>query len=180
MLGIVFLPPSKPAAMDDSAPSLYEPLPPREVRLHAHSPSQPSNSLFHHHSPQNTTTDSSQPSPNQSSSLSPTSPFGSSLDLSPARVLQDPIFPAFKDDASNLETPDILQAQDPLGTQIWKLFSNTKAQLPNSDRFQNIAWRMMHMNLKKLESQKRRFVLINSPLSCSLVNPPAHMSQSIQ
>jgi GATA-binding protein len=142
---------------DDSAPSLYEPLPPREDQLHAHSPSQPLNSLLHHHhhSPQNTS-DSSEPSPNQSSSLSPSSPFGSSLDQSPARLLQDPIFPAFKDDASNLETPDILQSQDPLGTQIWKLFSNTKAQLPNSDRFQNIAWRMMHMNLKRLESQKRR------------------------
>jgi GATA-binding protein len=78
------------------------------------------------------------------------------LDLSPhdvearTRLLQySTLFAGLKDDATDLESIESLQAQDPIGAQIWKLFSNTKAQIPNSDRFQNIAWRMMHMNLKK-------------------------------
>jgi GATA-binding protein len=90
--------------------------------------------------------------------------LASSLDISPqdsetrSRLLKDSLFPSLKDDAVLLDSLEHLQAQDPLGTQIWRLFSNTKAQLPNSDRFQNLTWRMMHMNLKKLEAQNQRLV----------------------
>jgi hypothetical protein len=106
--------------------------------------------------------------------------LGSSLDISPqdtstrSRLLQDSVFPTLKDDAANLDSLEQLQAQDPLGTQIWKLFSNKKAQIPNSDRFQNLTWRMMHMNLKKLEAQKHR--LVATPASMlSVITSSAHM-----
>jgi len=160
--------------MAASAPSQYESTaPPRSS--HVHSTPQPFNSLLHHYS------SSSQGSPNGLTD----SPLGSSLDLSPkdshirARLLQDPIFPALKDDAVDLDSPEQLQAQDPLGAQLWKLFSSTKAQLPNSDRFLNITWRMMHMNLKRLESQQPRLVPSSTPPRSQLLSPAhSHVSST--
>jgi hypothetical protein len=166
--------------MAASAPSQYESCaPPRSS--HVHSTSQPFDSLLNL-SPQNTYSTSSQGSPNNLTdiSLSSPSPLASSLDLSPQdghtrnRLLKDSIFPSLKDDAALLDSLEHLQAQDPLGTQIWRLFSNTKAQLPNSDRFQNIPWRMMHMNLKKLEAQNPRLVFI--VISSSQPPTPPHLA----
>lgn len=58
------------------------------------------------------------------------------------------------DNASTaLDNPDELQKQDPLGTQIWKLYSRTKSRLPNQERMENLTWRMMAMNLRRREQQ---------------------------
>lgn len=55
--------------------------------------------------------------------------------------------------AAALDDPDELQKQDPLGTQIWKLYSRTKSRLPNQERMENLTWRMMAMNLRRREQQ---------------------------
>lgn len=55
--------------------------------------------------------------------------------------------------SSALDNPDELQKQDPLGTQIWKLYSRTKSRLPNQERMENLTWRMMAMNLRRREQQ---------------------------
>lgn len=50
-----------------------------------------------------------------------------------------------------LESPEEMRRKDPLGTQIWKLYSKTKTRLPNQERLENLTWRMMAMNLKRRE-----------------------------
>ncbi|MCJ1476118.1 hypothetical protein MMC13_004783 [Lambiella insularis] len=72
-------------------------------------------------------------------------------------LLRDAFFPNWKDAASSadLDHPDELQKKDPLATQIWKLYKQTKTQLPNQERMENLTWRMMAMNLKKRKEQEQ-------------------------
>ena len=110
-------------------------------------------------------------------SLPSTSPRGrlpTRLGLSPtgreARkgLLRETFFDQFKDDYptsaataalsrtdADAETPEEMQKNDPLGTQIWKLYHKTKGQLPNSERLENLSWRMMSMNLKRKELERQ-------------------------
>ena len=76
-------------------------------------------------------------------------------------LLPEAIFSNWKDDAASadLDHPDEMQKKDPLATQIWKLYSKTKTQLPNQERMENLTWRMMAMNLKRKErEQQARYV----------------------
>lgn len=71
-------------------------------------------------------------------------------------LLRESFFPTWKDDAADnsLDSPDEMQKKDPLATQIWRLYSKTKKQLPNSERMENLTWRMMAMNLRKAREQE--------------------------
>ncbi|MCJ1387423.1 hypothetical protein MMC18_000266 [Xylographa bjoerkii] len=94
----------------------------------------------------------------------PTSPVAVKLDLSTEHtvprkeLLREAFFPNWKDAASSsdLEHPDEMQKKDPLATQIWKLYKQTKTQLPNQERMENLTWRMMAMNLKRKEREQAR------------------------
>lgn len=89
-------------------------------------------------------------------------------------VLRETMFPDWKDDSSAeaLESPEEMQKKDPLGTQIWKLYSRTKTRLPNQERMENLTWRMMAMNLRRRE-QMEAYVFLLAPCSppASKVNP---------
>lgn len=88
------------------------------------------------------------------------------LDISPENkqtrkeLLHEAFFADWNDDASSadLGNPDDMQKKDPLGTQIWKLYSKTKTQLPNQERMENLTWRMMAMNLKRKQNEQARYV----------------------
>lgn len=91
------------------------------------------------------------------------------LDLSPkqqrarAELLGPSVFADWKDDAAkdaDLQRPEAMQEKDPLGTQIWRLYSRTKSQLPNQERMENLSWRMMAMNLKRRELEARYVLLL--------------------
>jgi GATA-binding protein len=71
-------------------------------------------------------------------------------------MLRESIFAPFKDDSASpeFENPDELQKKDPLATQIWRLYSKTKKQLPNQERMENLTWRMMAMNLRKQREEE--------------------------
>jgi GATA-binding protein len=94
------------------------------------------------------------------------------LDLSSAEVnarrklLRESIFPGWKDDASSagLESPDEMQKKDPLATQIWRLYTKTRTQLPNQQRMENLTWRMMGMNLKKRKEREQARYVMNARL----------------
>lgn len=75
-------------------------------------------------------------------------------------LLRDSFFPDWRDDASRgeIDNPDEMQKRDPLATQIWKLYSKTKTQLPNQERMENLTWRMMAMSLKRKEREQQRYV----------------------
>lgn len=87
---------------------------------------------------------------------------------SPGGMLQEPIFAAFGSDASaeRPESPSELQKNDPLGTQIWKLYSRAKTQLPNAERMSNLTWRMMALNMRRAEEQRNRGYERRHPLDC--------------
>lgn len=76
-------------------------------------------------------------------------------------LLKGDVFPSWKEDTESdtPEDPDELQRKDPLGTQIWKLYSKTKTRLPNQERMENLTWRMMAMNLRRLEKEQATYVL---------------------
>jgi hypothetical protein len=44
---------------------------------------------------------------------------------------------------------DILSNEDPLATQVWRLYARTKATLPHAQRMENLTWRMMAMALRR-------------------------------
>lgn len=83
--------------------------------------------------------------------------------LARKELLRDAFFPNWKDDASSadLEHPDEMQRKDPLATQIWKLYSKTKTQLPNQERMENLTWRMMAMSLKRKEREQAKLSVMN-------------------
>jgi hypothetical protein len=73
-------------------------------------------------------------------------------------MLDEAIFPAFGNDAGSpsAESPEQMKKNDPLGTQIWKLYSRAKTQLPNAERMENLTWRMMAMNMRRAELDRNR------------------------
>jgi hypothetical protein len=98
-----------------------------------------------------------------SSSLTSTGTTEGNLDLSPADaavrkgLLRQSYFPAWKNDSGGVEeSPEEMQKKDPLATQVWKLYSKAKSQLPNAERMENLTWRMMSMNLRRLELERER------------------------
>jgi GATA-binding protein len=50
--------------------------------------------------------------------------------------------------------PERLAKDDPLATQVWKMYARTKATLPHAQRMENITWRMMALALKKKKEEE--------------------------
>ncbi|PYH79808.1 hypothetical protein BO82DRAFT_123578 [Aspergillus uvarum CBS 121591] len=99
------------------------------------------------------------PPPPSSSQLSDDLSFDSPIspaDSSQAQdgLLHDSLFPEWKSPRESNDCPDEMQRNDPLATQIWKLYSRTKAQLPNQERMENLTWRMMAMSLRRKERER--------------------------
>lgn len=96
-------------------------------------------------------------------SLASTSTLDSKLELLPVEgaarrgVLQESYFPSWKNDSGPIdESPEEMAKKDPLATQVWRLYSKAKSQLPNAERMENLTWRMMSMNLRRLELERER------------------------
>lgn len=49
-----------------------------------------------------------------------------------------------------------LAKEDPLATQVWKMYARTKATLPHAQRMENLTWRMMALALKKKKEEEER------------------------
>lgn len=105
--------------------------------------------------------DSASPNFNNSAQVSDNASFGSPMSppdsaRHPSHFLHDALFPEWSHGAarSGMGNPDEMQRKDPLATQIWKLYSRTKSQLPNQERMENLTWRMMAMSLKRKEQQR--------------------------
>ena len=45
--------------------------------------------------------------------------------------------------------PEVLQKEDPLAIQMWRLYARTKANLPHAQRMENLTWRMVGMALRR-------------------------------
>lgn len=97
-------------------------------------------------------------------------------------LLRESFFPTWKDDAvdSSLDSPDEMQRKDPLATQIWRLYSKTKKQLPNADRMENLTWRLMAMNLRKARQQDAEARYANRDIESQVYNLISHTRQAKQ
>lgn len=89
----------------------------------------------------------------------------SKLDLSPSNsaaregMLRETFFPRLQTDSVvDLDDPEEMQKKDPIGTQIWRLYNKQKSQMPNSERMENLTWRMMSMNLRRMRRQSAQLV----------------------
>lgn len=116
-------------------------------------------------------------------SLTSASTHDTKLELTPAEtaarkgMLEDSLFPTFKNDAvgADLDSPEDMQKNDPLATQIWKLYSKARNQLPNAERMENLTWRMMAMSMRKraeLETQGSPQKYGSATPSMSSMKPP--------
>jgi GATA-binding protein len=77
-------------------------------------------------------------------------------------LLGDALFPDLRNAgaASSKQSLDQAQRDDPIAMQIWKLFSQTKQQLPNQQRMENMTWRMMTLSMRKQKREmQNRYVL---------------------
>lgn len=84
--------------------------------------------------------------------------FSTTHSAATTELLKSAVFPAMRDaTAGMVKSPEELQREDPLATQVWKFFNRTKLRLPNQQRMENLTWRMMHQNLRKkqLDDDKR-------------------------
>ncbi|KAF7782530.1 transcriptional regulator family: GATA type zinc finger [Agaricus bisporus var. burnettii] len=59
--------------------------------------------------------------------------------------------------------------EDPLATQVWKMYARQKAQLPHAQRMENLTWRMMALALKKKKDEEAR---LNADLTNELPGTP--------
>jgi GATA-binding protein, other eukaryote len=75
------------------------------------------------------------------------SEHGASSFTSP-RLSGSPDLKAAELAAANAD-PETLAREDPLATQVWKMYARTKATLPHAQRMENLTWRMMALALKK-------------------------------
>ncbi|KAK2047884.1 GATA zinc finger protein [Colletotrichum somersetense] len=81
------------------------------------------------------------------------------------------------------QSPDEMQKEDPLATQVWKFFSKTKHMLPNQQRMENLTWRMMAFNLRKKRQEEENERLARSapaaaPSATTFnANPPSGIAQ---
>ncbi|KAI4261140.1 MAG: hypothetical protein L6R42_003654 [Xanthoria sp. 1 TBL-2021] len=152
-----------PAAVPDEPAPGPHPVPSPQTSFSANHTAQ--------HQPPPSSSSSSHPSANFTTSPNTPTPPTDNLDPSPVKlalsfdnsqthrnVLGEAVFPDWRDDATSADLihPDEMQKKDPLGTQIWKLYSRTKTQLPNQERMENLTWRMMAMNLKRKEQERLR------------------------
>lgn len=119
----------------------------------------PHSSSQHRQQSATTTTTSIDPTDNDSNHSSTNLDISRESRNARKDLLRESVFPNWKNDATNsaLTNPEELQKQDPLATQIWKLYSKTKTQLPNQERMENLTWRMMAMNLKRKEREQARY-----------------------
>ena len=64
---------------------------------------------------------------------------------------------------ADLESPEEMMKKDPLATQVWKLYSRAKSQLPNAQRMENLTWRMMSMKMSQRDAERRGYAFLPRP-----------------
>ncbi|KAG2178022.1 hypothetical protein INT43_003275 [Umbelopsis isabellina] len=68
-----------------------------------------------------------------------------------ASMVFDDTFDSDNDDDESDDSDQNPTKKDPLATQVWRMYTKAKDNLPNGSRLENLTWRMMAMTLKKKE-----------------------------
>ncbi|KAF4567451.1 hypothetical protein EYR40_006454 [Pleurotus pulmonarius] len=91
---------------------------------------------------------------------------------------------------TNLDTaadPEQLAKDDPLATQVWKMYARTKATLPHAQRMENLTWRMMALTMRKKKEEEMKLLSENSeglaatesPEQAGTQEPTRHSGESL-
>lgn len=67
------------------------------------------------------------------------------------QLLAETLFPETTDDKKDQNAS---KNKDPLASQVWRMYTKAKDNLPNGSRLENITWRMMAMTLKNRPPSK--------------------------
>lgn len=71
---------------------------------------------------------------------------------------------------------------DPLATQVWKMYARTKAGLPHAQRMENLTWRMMALALRRRREEEGRAAGAKSikapPAAPATPAPPSAVSSA--
>ncbi|KAL1704130.1 transcription factor ScGATA-6 [Schizophyllum commune] len=59
--------------------------------------------------------------------------------------------------------PEKMAKEDPLATQVWRMYARQKATLPQAQRMENLTWRMMALTLKKKKEEEEAGSKTTSP-----------------
>jgi GATA-binding protein len=83
--------------------------------------------------------------------------------------------------AAGIADPETLAKEDPLATQVWKMYARTKATLPHAQRMENLTWRMMALALKKKKEDED----VKAPIEVveyrsSLVRPKEEPNSAVE
>lgn len=92
------------------------------------------------------------------------------------QILSNSLFPAAGQDQ------EIEKNDDPLSSQIWRMYTKAKDTLPNGSRLENLTWRMMAMNLNKknaTEDTTPSSPSVNNVSSNPTTPPPADDTTSL-
>ncbi|KAI0087981.1 hypothetical protein BDY19DRAFT_202927 [Irpex rosettiformis] len=73
--------------------------------------------------------------------------------------------------------PEKLAKEDPLATQVWRMYAKTKANLPHGQRMENLTWRMMALALKK-KKEEEEMVKVEQPSGDTPPPPPGNTEAS--
>ncbi|KAK8071031.1 hypothetical protein PG997_011234 [Apiospora hydei] len=86
-------------------------------------------------------------------------------------ILASSIFPTWRDGMASQDGDlEQMQQSDPLATQIWRFFKQTKQNLPCQERMENLTWRMMHAKLRKKRQEEEAAANKASTLQPSVNN----------
>ena len=92
-------------------------------------------------------------------------------------LLEDAFFPkdsgGSRGGASEETDPAALAKEDPLATQIWRMYAKQRDQLPNAARMENLTWRLMSLTLRK---QRNRTATMPTPAP---VPATSHTEQNV-
>ncbi|TIB28936.1 hypothetical protein E3P84_03903 [Wallemia ichthyophaga] len=69
------------------------------------------------------------------------------------------------------ETVDHDSKDDPIASQVWKLYAKHKSSIPNAQRMENLSWRMMMMSLRRKKHSES-----NHSLKDKIDSPPTQDS----
>jgi hypothetical protein len=101
--------------------------------------------------------------------------------LTAASLLSDSLFPPRKPSTGEIDKQEIDQEsdEDPLATQVWRLYTKAKDNLPNGSRLENLTWRMMAMSLNKKRAAEKQPPQQELPKETeSMAIDPSHMASS--
>ena len=87
--------------------------------------------------------------------FNPTSPVEAAKGFPSPKVSGSPDLKATELALSDAD-PEKMAKEDPLATQVWKMYARTKATLPHAQRMENLTWRMMALALKKKKEDEEK------------------------